>query len=120
MFCAVSHSRSVSSVPAPYSPTAAGLRVAVKVTPKASRDRIGDAFTDADGRAVLKVAVTAAPDRGKANDAVIRLLAKAWSVPKTSIRVASGATDRRKTPHVTGDAAGLKSKLQKWMVHRNG
>lgn len=110
----------MSSVPAPYSLIADGLRVAIKVTPKASRDRIGDAFTDADGRAVLKVSVTAAPDRGKANDAVIRLLAKAWSVPKTSIKVASGATDRRKTLHVTGDAAGLENKLRKWMNHRNG
>ena len=120
MSCAVSHSNLVSSAPAFYSSTPDGLRVAIKVAPKASRDRIGDVMTDADDRAVLKVSVTAAPDRGKANDAVIRLLAKAWSVPKSSIRVTSGAADRRKTLHVTGNAADLEKRLGTWMDHRNG
>jgi uncharacterized protein len=120
MFYAAWHSRLVSSVPAPYSPTADGVRVAIKVSPKASRDRIGALLTDADGHAVLKISVTAAPDRGKANEAVIRLLAKAWSVPRTSIKVTSGVTDRRKTLHVAGDAAELEAKMQNWMNGRNG
>jgi hypothetical protein len=110
----------VSSVLAPYRTTDDGLRVAVKVTPKASRDRIGDPFTDADGHVVLKISVTAAPDRGKANDAVIRLLAKAWAVPKTSITVTSGATGRRKILHVAGDARVLQSKLRNWLNGRDG
>lgn len=120
MSCAAWPYSLVSSALAPYSPTADGIRVAVKVSPKASRDRIGAPFTDADGRAVLKISVTAAPDRGKANDAVIRLLAKAWSVPKTSIRVTSGAADRRKTLHVTGDASDLETKMRNWMDGGNG
>jgi uncharacterized protein len=110
----------VSSALAPYSAVGDGLRVAVKVTPKASRDRIGDIFTDADGRKLLKISVTAAPDRGKANEAVIRLLAKAWAVPKTSIKVTSGATDRHKILQVTGNAPGLETRLRDWLDGRDG
>ena len=120
MFYAAWHSRLVSSVPAPYSPTADGVRVAIKVSPKASRDRIGALLTDADGHAVLKISVTAAPDRGKANEAVIRLLAKAWAVPKTSIKVTSGATDRHKILQVTGNAPGLETRLRDWLDGRDG
>jgi hypothetical protein len=55
----------------PYDAAANGLRVALKVTPKAARAAIGDVGADADGNAFLRVAVTAAPERGKANAAVI-------------------------------------------------
>ena len=44
----------------------------------------------------LKISVTAAPEGGKANEAVIALLAKEWGVAKSAISVVTGATDRRK------------------------
>ncbi len=69
---------------------------------------------------MLKISVSAAPDKGKANDAVIKLLAKEWRVPKTSISVASGATDRRKTLHIAGDPSALEARLRSWLEQRHG
>ena len=94
--------------------------MALKVTPKAARRRIGAATTEADGAVVLKVAVTDAPERGKANAAVIALLAKAWGVPKSTISVTAGAGTRRKTLHVAGDSGALMDKLEQWAKNCHG
>ena len=51
---------------------------------------------DEAGAAALQVAVTAVPEDGRANKAVTALLAKCWRVPRTSVAVVQGATDRRK------------------------
>ena len=92
----------------------------MKVTPKAAQNRIGETVADADGAMVLKFSVTAAPDRGKANAAVIRQLSKAWGVPKTSIKVNAGVTSRCKTLQVEGDAGELDSRLRNWVGVHNG
>ena len=63
----------------------------------------------------LKVGVTAGPEDGKANEAVVKLLAKAWGVPKSRIAVVSGATDRNKTLHIAGDPAELSRRLADWL-----
>lgn len=89
--------------------------MALRLTPKASRDRIDGLAEEAGGGRVLKAAVTAVPENGKANAALIALLAKAWKVPRTSIAVIAGATDRRKTLLISGDAAALRSRLEQWI-----
>ena len=71
-----------------------------------------------DGTAVLRVRVSAVPDKGKANAAVVALLAKALGVPKSSIRVASGETSRMKTLAIAGDGAALAAALSKH-THKN-
>ncbi|QQA44879.1 DUF167 domain-containing protein [Pelagovum pacificum] len=68
-----------------------GTEIAVRVTPKASRARIELAD---DG--TVKVWVTVSPEGGKANDAVIRQLAKALGVPKTALTLVRGAASRDK------------------------
>ena len=93
-----------------------GLRVALKVTPKAARSGFAGIETDAAGRAVLKVRVTEAPEGGKANAAVVKLLAKAWNLPKSALRVAAGAKDRRKTLLVAGDPDALAARLGAWLT----
>ena len=60
---------------------------------------------------VLRVRVKAVPDRGKANAAVVALLAKALDVPKSRIRVTAGETARLKTVVVEGDGALLAERL---------
>jgi uncharacterized protein YggU (UPF0235/DUF167 family) len=93
--------------------------VRLKVTPKARRAAIGDTMVEPDGSLRLKVAVTAAPAGGAANDAVIALLSKEWRLPKSALTVAAGAADRRKTLRIAGDAAALLSRLDAWWAVRN-
>ena len=85
------------------------------MTPRASREGAGGLAEGPDGTVSLKVMVTAAAEGGKANAAVQKLLAKAWKVPKTSIRIIVGETDRRKLLHVAGDPHALENKLARWM-----
>jgi uncharacterized protein YggU (UPF0235/DUF167 family) len=54
--------------------------------------------------------VTAPPDGGRANDAVLQLIAKALGVPASACRVAAGATSRWKRVHVAGDPDALATR----------
>jgi uncharacterized protein (TIGR00251 family) len=83
------------------------VTVRLKVSPGASREGISRA---SDG--ALKLAVTAAPERGRANEAAVALLAKALGVSKSSITVVAGATARNKTFRVAGDARVLATKVE--------
>ena len=80
----------------PLSLAGGSVRLALRVTPKAARTAIGGLRADAEGRVRLLVGVTAPPENGKANKAVIKLLAKAWRLPKSAFDVVAGATDRNK------------------------
>jgi uncharacterized protein len=103
----------------PFEPVADGVRVTVRVTPKASRNAVTGLAERADGGVALKVGVTAVPEDGKANEAVIKLLAKAWGVPRTSVAVVAGATDRNKILRVAGDPAALSRHLSTWWEKEN-
>ncbi len=102
--------------PSAFTTSSEGLRVALKVTPKAARAGIAGVEADAAGRAVLKVRVTEAPEGSKANAAVVKLLAKAWKLPKGALRVTAGAKDRRKTLLVAGDPDELAARLRSWLA----
>lgn len=90
---------------------AEGVVVAVKVTPKAGRSAVAGLTVDAAGTAWLAVKVTAAPEAGRANDAVLALLARQFAVPPSSCRVIAGATSRWKRVLVAGDADVLAQRL---------
>lgn len=98
----------------PFRPAGDGVAVMVRLAPKASANAIRGIENDSDGHAVLKAAVTAVPEGGKANAALLKLLAKAWKLPKTSLTITSGATSRRKVVHVAGNPAVLYEMLQEW------
>ena len=87
----------------PLESSARGVRLFVRLTPKASRNAIQGIAAEADGGCVLKVAVTAVPENGKANQALVKLLAKAWKLPKSAVSITAGATDRRKTLLIESD-----------------
>ena len=59
------------------------------------------------------------PEDGKANAALIRLLAKEWRLAKSSLEIIQGATDRRKTLLISGDGAELAARLDEWMAKRS-
>lgn len=81
------------------------------MTPKASNDAVGGVTMLDDGRPVLLVRVRAVPDKGAANKAVCALLAKALRLPKSSVRLESGATARLKTVLIDGDAQQIAASL---------
>lgn len=68
----------------------------IKLTPKASSNRIGDVRKDAHGNDVLSVYVTAAPDKNKANEALIDLLADHYGVAPSRLTLVRGHTARNK------------------------
>jgi len=79
------------------------LRFCVKLTPKAGRDAIDGWATDAAGRAVLKVRVSAPPFDNTANEALVALIARTLEVKRSSIRIVSGETSRTKLVEAVGD-----------------
>jgi uncharacterized protein (TIGR00251 family) len=87
--------------------TAAGIVVEVWVMPRASRDQIGGLHGER-----LKVAVSAPPVDGAANDAVRAALAKALGVPRSQVEVIHGQKGRQKTLAVCGDPGLLSAKAK--------
>ncbi len=84
----------------------------VRLTPGASVDRIDGWDVDAEGRPVLKVRVRARPVEGEANTALVKLIAKALGVPKSTVTLQRGGQSRTKMIEVSdlSDDA-LKSRL---------
>jgi len=76
--------------------------LAVRLTPRGGRDAVDGWAADADGRPYLKVRVSAPPVEGEANAALVALLAKRLAVPRSAVRVASGATARLKRLEIDG------------------
>ncbi len=70
--------------------------IAVKLTPKAFSNRIGEMRTMPDGMEALTIYVTAPPDKNKANEAMIRLLAKYLGIAQSRLTVIQGHTNRNK------------------------
>ena len=77
-------------------------RLAVKLTPGASADRIDGWDVDAEGRPVLKVRVRARPVEGEANEALVKFLARALGVAKSAVSVQRGGQSRTKILEIVG------------------
>ncbi|MFZ0095117.1 MAG: DUF167 family protein [Pseudolabrys sp.] len=97
----------------PWSLTANGVTLTIRLTPKGGRDAIDGVEVMSDRRTVLKVRVRAAPSEGEANAALIRLIAKAMGVPPRNVVLAAGATGRLKRLMISGDGPTLVAALEK-------
>ena len=84
----------------PVNETTRGVTFAVKVQPRARKNAITGVVGDA-----LKLAVTAPPVEGKANQAVIEFFADLFAIPRSSVSIASGETSRNKIVRVAGISA---------------
>lgn len=97
----------------PWTPFDGHLRLSVRLTPSGGRDALEKLETVADGDVVLKARVSAVPENGKANKALIALLAKSLRVPKSAISFISGETARKKILRIEADPEDLIIKLEK-------
>ena len=79
---------------------AGGVVLSVKVVPGSSRDKIVGVLGEA-----LKVATSAAPEKGRANTAVAGMLAKALGSPRRGVELVSGMTNPRKEFRISGMTA---------------
>lgn len=86
-----------------YRAASGGADLFLRVTPNASRDAIEGVETRDDGQARLRLRVTAQPEKGKANKAVVAMLSKALRLPKSALSVTSGETARDKTVRIEAD-----------------
>jgi uncharacterized protein (TIGR00251 family) len=89
---------------------AAGVLVRVKVQPKARRPGL-DGLRDAADGPRLRIAVTAAPEDGRANRAACEALAAALGVASSAVEVTQGATSREKLLRVAGEPDALADRL---------
>ncbi|MCO5090053.1 DUF167 family protein [Bosea sp. (in: a-proteobacteria)] len=98
--------------PWPWRPTKEGIALDVRLTPRGGRDALDGIETLADGRAVLKARVRAAPTGGEANDALIRLLAREFGLSRSQVAIVSGASARLKSVALRGESGPLAAMLE--------
>ena len=85
-----------------------GATFAVRVQPRASRNAVAGEMGDA-----LKIALTAPPVEGKANEACVDFLAILLKVPRSSVTIASGESSRNKVVRIAGlRASELEQRLR--------
>jgi len=94
--------------------------ITVRLRPCASANRIDGIQNFPDGSVSLVVRVTAAPEKGRANQALVKHLAKAWRVSQSCVSIVAGAKERTKTLPLEGDAAAGMLMLRRWQAERLG
>jgi uncharacterized protein len=92
-------------------PTRNGLRLAIRLSPRAKADRLNGIAARAGGGGVLSAAVTAPPEGGRANEALLQLLARAWRLPRRDLSIVAGVASRHKTVQIAGDPQPLFERL---------
>ena len=97
----------------PWTRTPGGIRLTVRLTPRAAHEGLGGIRLDADGTPHLLARVAAPAVDGAANAALIRLVAQTLGVAKSAVTLTSGQTSRVKTLEVAGDPAALAGRLAK-------
>lgn len=87
------------------------MLVCVRLTPKAAMDRLDSVVRGPDGDWVLKARVRAVPEDGKANAALVILVAHALGVPKSAVSLAGGSRSRDKRLRIDAGEAAIHAVL---------
>ncbi len=96
----------------PLRHTPKGTYLHIRARPKSGRDEVLGLVVSSTGSTSLAVKVTAIPDKGKANQAVIEVLAKAMHISKSSFRLVSGETSRDKVLEVVANLSTIEAFLK--------
>jgi uncharacterized protein (TIGR00251 family) len=89
----------------PYADDGDGVRLAVRVTPRARLNEIGEIVEDQKGKTILSVRLAAPPVEGAANTALVAFLAERLGVARSAVAIVMGATGRRKIVRISGLSA---------------
>ena len=93
--------------------TDASSIVAIRVTPRSAKPGIGGWRAGTGGREELEVRVAEAPADGAANEAVVKLVAKALGTSRSAVTIVSGLSSRHKRVRLPFDLAELKRRLNR-------
>jgi len=85
--------------------------LAIRVTARSAKPGIGAWRTGADGRGELEIRVAEAPTDGAANDAVVKLLAKALGISRSEVTIIAGHTARHKRVATPFEIDDLRRRL---------
>lgn len=99
--------------------TKQGMIIRVRLTPNSSCCMLKGIFKDAEDCAFLKINVVSVPEKGKANQELIGYLAKKLKIPKSTLQIVSGETDRYKKILVTDNIDAIKIGLERWLEEEN-
>lgn len=88
-----------------------GLVFSIRVSAKAKKNSIGGIIKDSDSKLRLKIYTTSAPQNGKANVAILKLLSSAWNLSNKQIAIIHGLRQRDKILFLKGDPSTLLSHL---------
>ena len=95
----------------PWRVSGDAVLLSLRLTPRSSKDALEGVETLADGRSVLKARVRAVPEDGKANLALLRLLADQLDLPIRALSLATGATGRTKVIRIEGAPEATLARL---------
>lgn len=90
------------------------MEIYVRLTPKSSKNEVSGLMQFGE-KTHFQARVRAVPEDGRANKALIELIAAQLGVPKSSIALASGQTSRLKTLFIAGDAVTLEQNIAAWL-----
>lgn len=93
-----------------------GVTLNIRLTPAGRKDGFAGVMEIEDGKRAVKASVTAPPEDGKANKALLVLLAKSLKLPKSAFSLLSGETNRQKVVLISGDTARLTAQLQTFLA----
>ncbi len=100
----------------PFQVTPEGLRLVVRLTPRAGRDGLDGVATTPDAGTHLRLRLSAPPVEGAANAALIAYLARALGLRKADIQLLAGERSRVKRLLLSGDGAMLARRVTDWIA----
>lgn len=100
----------------PVTPVPKGVRLSVRLTPRASREGVDGVVQGPDGRWMLQLRLAAPPVDGAANAALVAFIAKALRLRKSEVAIVSGEKARLKLLELSGDPAELSVRVAAWIA----
>lgn len=99
----------------PFTRQEGGVRLAVRLTPRADRNQVEGVSQGPDGHPALHLRLAAPPVEGAANRALVRFVADKLDLPKSAVTIRSGEKARLKILHLSGNGALLMARLAEWI-----